>query len=109
MFQGFDRDGSGSIDGGEFTQALRQLGFNFSPGFVQVLSPSSEQLLTIPHQNILIKYDARSRRLNLDNFIMVLTQLKRLTDSFKRRDPEMRGQAFLAYEDFLGLSLGAHQ
>ena len=40
---------------------------------------------------------------------MVLTQLKRLTDSFKRRDPERRGQVFLAYEDFIGLSLGAHQ
>ena len=38
MFQGFDRDGSGSIDGNEFTEALRQLGFNFSPGFVQVFS-----------------------------------------------------------------------
>merc|ERR1719204_2597118 len=94
MFQGFDRDGSGSIDGGEFTEALRQLGFNFSPGFVQ---------------NVLVKYDARGRRLNLDHFIMVLTQLKRLTDSFKRRDPERRGQVFLAYEDFIGLSLGAHQ
>ena len=60
-------------------------------------------------QNILIKYDARSRRLNLDNFIMVLTQLRRLTESFKRRDVERRGQALLAYEDFLGLSIGAHQ
>ena len=36
MFQGFDRDGSGSIDGSEFGQALRQLGYNFSPTFVQV-------------------------------------------------------------------------
>merc|ERR1712223_218841 len=94
MFQGFDRDGSGSIDESEFGQALRQLGYNFSPTFVQ---------------NILIKYDARCRKLNLDNFIMVLTQLRRLTESFKRRDMERRGQAFLNYEDFLGLSMGCHQ
>ena len=47
MFQGFDRDGSGSIDGGEFTEALRQLGFNFSPGFVQVFSFSIKMSKTL--------------------------------------------------------------
>ena len=40
---------------------------------------------------------------------MVLTQLRRLTESFKRRDLERRGQAYLSYEDFLGLAIGAHQ
>ena len=40
---------------------------------------------------------------------MVLTQLRRLTESFKRRDVERRGQAVISYEDFVGLSIGCHQ
>ena len=40
---------------------------------------------------------------------MVLTQLRRLTESFKRRDVERRGQAMISYEDFVGLSIGCHQ
>merc|ERR1711872_347190 len=94
IFQGFDRDMSGSIDVNEFSQALQQLGYRFSQTFIQ---------------NILTKYDPRNRRLTLDNFIVVCFSLKRLTDSFKRRDREMRGQALIGYEDFVGLALGAHQ
>merc|ERR1712179_238794 len=94
IFQGFDRDRSGSIDTNEFSQALQQLGYRFSQTFVQ---------------NVLTKYDPKTRRLALDNFIVVCFSLKRLTDSFKRRDREMRGQALIGYEDFVGLALGAHQ
>ena len=47
MFQGFDRDGSGSIDGSEFGQALRQLGYNFSPTFVQVFYWKYLKYLTV--------------------------------------------------------------
>ena len=94
IFQGFDKDRSGSIDLNEFSQALQQMGYRFSQTF---------------SQNILTKYDPRTQRLTLDNFIVVCFSLKRLTDSFKRRDREMRGQAMIGYEDFVGLALGAHQ
>ena len=36
-------------------------------------------------------------------------QVKRLTDSFRTRDKEMKGQALLGYEDFVGLAIGAHR
>ena len=52
-------------------------------------------------QNILAKHDPRGRRLTLDTFILVVTQVKRLTDSFKARDRELRGQAVISYEDFI--------
>ena len=94
VFEGFDKDRSGSIDLNEFSQALQQMQYSFSQTFVQ---------------NILTKYDPKTRRLTLDNFIVVCFSLKRLTDSFKRRDREMRGQAMMGYEDFVGLALGAHQ
>ena len=68
------------------------MGYRFSPTFVQ---------------NLLSKYDPRTRRLTLDNFIVASVQIQRLTTSFRNRDREMRGQATLAYEDFVGLALGA--
>ena len=73
--------------------AFQQMGFRFSPTFVQ---------------NLLAKYDPKTRRLSLDNFIVACVQIQRLTTSFKTRDREMRGQATMAYEDFVGIALGAH-
>ena len=39
----------------------------------------------------------------------IRSQVKRLTDSFRTRDKEMKGQALLGYEDFVGLAIGAHR
>ena len=36
IFMGFDKDRSGSIEAGEFSGALAQMGFNLSPQLVQV-------------------------------------------------------------------------
>ena len=94
LFESIDRDRSGYIEHAELTQAFQQMGYRFTPTFIQ---------------NILAKYDSRTRRLTLDNFIVVCVQIKRLTDSFRTRDREMRGQAMLQYEDFIGLALGAHK
>lgn len=94
LFESIDRDRSGFIEESELGQALQQMGYRFSPNFVQ---------------NVLNKYDGRTRKLTLDNFIVVSVQIKRLTDSFRSRDREMRGQATMQYEDFIGLALGAHK
>jgi len=93
MFEAIDKDRSRFIEEGEFTQALTQMGYRFSPTFVQ---------------NLLLKYDQKTKRMTLDNFIVASVQIKRLTDSFRSRDREMRGSATLAYEDFIGLAMGAH-
>jgi len=93
LFEGIDRDRSGFIDTQEFSQALSQMGYRFSQTFVQ---------------NLLTKYDKRNPRMTLDNFIVASVQIKRLTDSFRSRDKEMRGSANLTYEDFMGLAMGAH-
>jgi len=94
LFEGVDRDRSGFIEQAEFSQALQQMGYRFTPTFVQ---------------NLLAKFDSRQRRLTLDNFIVASVNIKRLTDSFRTRDREMRGQATLQYEDFIGLAMGAHK
>merc|ERR1711981_713171 len=93
-FQGYDKDKSGTIEQSELTQAFQQMGYRFTPTFVQ---------------NLLAKYDARTRKLTLDNFIVVCVNIKRLTDSFRARDRDMRGEASMQYEDFIGLAMGAHK
>lgn len=94
VFEGYDTDKSGSIEQAELMQAFQQMGYRFSPVFVQ---------------NLLARYDARTRRLTLDNFIVASVQIKRLTDGFRTRDHAMQGQATLQYEDFVGLAMGVHQ
>jgi len=94
MFEGLDRDRSGRLEEGEVNQAFQQMGYRFTQTFVQ---------------NLLTKYDPRGRKLTLDHFIVASVQIKRLTDSFRSRDREMRGQATLGYEDFIGLAMGAHK
>jgi len=94
VFESYDSDRSGRIEQGELTTAFQQMGYRFTPTFVQ---------------NILSKYDARNRRMTLDNFIVCCVQIKRLTDSFRVRDREMKGTASLQYEDFIGLAMGAHK
>jgi len=94
LFERIDRDRSGFIEEPELRQALEQMGYRFSTTFIS---------------NLLAKYDPRGRRLTLDNFIVSNVQIKRLTDSFRSRDKEMRGSATLAYEDFIGIAMGAHK
>ena len=48
--------------------AFQQMGYRFTPTFVQ---------------NLLAKYDSRTRRLTLDNFIVACVQIKRLTGNIK--------------------------
>merc|ERR1719219_749124 len=44
MFEGYDKDRTGVIDQGEFTQALQQMGYRFSPTFIQNLLVVSVQV-----------------------------------------------------------------
>merc|ERR1719153_1288476 len=90
MFEGFDRDRRGVLDEREFSQALQQMGYRFSPTFVQ---------------NLLSKLSPRERQLTLDNFIVVCVQIRRLTDSFRSRDSQMAGTVSFMYEDFIGLAM----
>ena len=61
----------------DMISAFAQMGYRFSPTFTQ---------------NLLNKYDPKTKRLTLDNFIVSCVQIKRLTDSFRTRDQEMKGE-----------------
>ena len=93
-FESVDRDRNGYVEFNELNQLLQHMGYRFTPTFVQ---------------NLLVKYDHRTRKLTLDNFILACFHIKRLTDGFRVRDRAMQGQITIQYEDFVGLSMGVHQ
>jgi len=93
-FQGFDTDRSGSIEQAELTKAFQQMGYRFTPMFVEKLCS---------------KYGMRTKKISLDNFIVINIQIKRLSDGFRTRDTMKNGQATMQYEDFVGLAMGVHQ
>ena len=53
-----------------FCIAFQQMGYRFTPTFVQ---------------NLLAKYDSRTRKLTLDNFIVACVQIKRLTGKLQKQ------------------------
>ena len=48
VFRHFDRDNSGSIDGGELSEALRQFGYNLSPQLLVLLERKYGACISLP-------------------------------------------------------------
>ncbi|KAB7496692.1 Peflin [Armadillidium nasatum] len=90
VYKRFDQDKSGTIDERELEVALQQMGYRLSPQFVSYL---------------VNKFDRKTRKVSLDNFIVANVQLHRLTDAFKKKDVEMKGLATFGYEEFVTLAL----
>ena len=112
MFENYDREKQGTLSQEDLNQALQSMGYRYI-AFILLAHWEQEQFLFrfSPQfvQNLLSKYSPRQRRLTLDNFIILSTQIKRLTDSFRTRDTAQNGTATLQYEDFVGLALGSHK
>lgn len=87
IFDQYDRDRSGHIDGQELHTALTQMGYRLSPQFCQM---------------VVMRYDLQARRhITLDNFIQACVLLKSVTDTFRQKDVQGTGQIHLNYEEFL--------
>ena len=93
IFEGYDKDESRTIEHSELCDAFLQMGYGLSSNFVQ---------------DLLVKYSPRTKKLTLDNFIVMCVQLKRVSDGFRSRDQSSHGKATLRYEDFVGLAMGLH-
>ena len=92
MVDMFDRDKSGQINVQKFAESIDR----DRSGFIE-------------HAELTQAFQQMGYRFTLDNFIVVCVNIKRLTDTFRSRDREMRGQAVMQYKDFIGLALGAHK
>lgn len=92
VFKTYDRDSSGHIDETELQQALVQMGFRFSPEFIQFLVKKNDP------QN--------QKEISVDQFIVLCVQIQRFTEAFRQRDTQQSGIISIGFEDFLTVALG---
>jgi len=96
VFKHFDRDHSGSIDGGELREALANFGYNLSP-----------QLLVL----LQCKYDAKANHaatrgaaapgISFDRFVRACVVVKQLSESFGKLDADRDGWIQINYDQFM--------
>lgn len=90
-FKAYDRDQSGAIEEAELSQALTQMGFRFSPQFVQFL--------------IAVNDPTNKREISVDQFIVLCVKVQRFTDAFRQKDTQQQGVITVGFEEFLGIAL----
>ncbi|XP_058835844.1 peflin [Topomyia yanbarensis] len=90
-FKTYDRDASGHIEEGELAQALSQMGFRFSPQFIQFLIAKNDPV--------------QRKEISVDQFIVTCVQIQRFTEAFRARDSEQKGVITIGFEDFLNIAL----
>ncbi|KAI0740831.1 hypothetical protein C8Q76DRAFT_765448 [Earliella scabrosa] len=93
VYRHFDRDNSGSIDGNELQDALRQFGYNLSP-----------QLLRLVES----KYGSGPRAghgpppgITFDRFVRACVVIKQITETFQKLDTDRDGWVQINYEQFM--------
>jgi len=100
VFKHFDRDRSGSIDGGELRDALAQFGYNLSPPLLDLVQR---------------KYDVKASQIALrggpppgisfDRFVRACVVVKQLSESFARLDTDRDGWIQINYDQFMNTVL----
>ncbi|KAJ7151879.1 hypothetical protein C8R43DRAFT_886613, partial [Mycena crocata] len=83
VFKHFDRDNSGSIEGEELANALRQFGYNLNP-----------ELLMLVQR----KYGAG---ISFDRFVRACVVVKQLSEAFGALDTDRDGWIQISYEQFM--------
>ncbi|XP_053626040.1 peflin isoform X2 [Plodia interpunctella] len=90
VFKTYDVDQSGHIDEQELSKALSQMGFRFSPDFINFLSKRS---------------NPNDGKISVDQFIVLCVQIQRFTEAFRMRDTQQNGTVTIGFEDFLNIAL----
>ncbi|CAK1582043.1 unnamed protein product [Parnassius mnemosyne] len=90
VFKTYDVDQSGQIDEQELSKALNQMGFRFSPEFINFLAKRS---------------DSKEGKISVDSFIVLCVQIQRFTEAFRKRDTQQNGTVTIGFEDFLNVAL----
>ncbi|KAJ6547070.1 hypothetical protein B0H19DRAFT_1211755 [Mycena capillaripes] len=99
VFRHFDRDGSGSIEGQELAQAMKNFGYNLSPNLLTLIErkyASAPSTAYGPPPGI-----------TFDRFLRCCVVVKTLTESFQRADTDRDGWVQLSYEQFMTMTLSA--
>ncbi|XP_072943478.1 peflin isoform X1 [Epargyreus clarus] len=90
VFKTYDTDQSGHIDEQELSKAFTQMGFRFTPEFINFLTKRA---------------DPQEGKVSVDTFIVLCVQIQRFTEAFRLRDTQQNGTVTIAFEDFLNIAL----
>ncbi|KAH8110544.1 EF-hand, partial [Phellopilus nigrolimitatus] len=99
VFRRFDQDRSGSIDGRELDNALKQFGYNLSPDLMRLLLAKYESVTRHAH--------GPPPGVTFDRFLRACVAIKQLTESFQRLDTQRSGWIQLNYDTFMHTVLSA--
>lgn len=75
-----------------FLLALTQMGFRFSPEFINFLVKKNDP------QN--------QKEVSVDQFMVLCVQIQRFTEAFRHRDTQQNGTITIGFEDFLTIAIG---
>ncbi|KAI5117977.1 hypothetical protein M0805_004910 [Coniferiporia weirii] len=104
VFRHFDRDRSGSIDGGELEEALRQFGYNLSPQLMRLLLAKYDISASEPTTT---RGAGPPPAITFDRFVRACVVIRQLTESFQRLDTQRSGWIQINYDTFMQTVLSA--
>ncbi|KAJ7189224.1 hypothetical protein C8R46DRAFT_1157817 [Mycena filopes] len=103
VFKHFDRDRSGSIDGGELRDALAQFGYNLSPHLLVLV----QRKYDVKASTVAAPAAAHGRApagppgITFDRFVRACVVVKQLSEAFGRLDTDRDGWIQIGYEGFM--------
>ncbi|EPQ58394.1 EF-hand [Gloeophyllum trabeum ATCC 11539] len=99
VFRHFDRDGSGTIEGHELSEALRSFGYNLSPRLLQLVETKYAAGPTSGY--------APPPGISFDRFVRACVVVKSLTEAFQQLDTDRDGWVQVSYQQFMEMFLRA--
>ncbi|TFK22646.1 EF-hand [Coprinopsis marcescibilis] len=101
VFKHFDRDRSGSIDGGELRDALAQFGYNLSPPLLDLLQKKYDAKTTGNKANQAAVRAGPAPGISFDRFVRACVVVKQLSESFGKLDTDRDGWIQINYDQFM--------
>ncbi|EGO00558.1 hypothetical protein SERLA73DRAFT_178396 [Serpula lacrymans var. lacrymans S7.3] len=96
VFKHFDRDLSGSIDGQELHEALRQFGYDLSPHLLNLV----QRKYDVKASTMVIR-GGPPPGISFDRFVRACVVIKQLSERFRRMDTDRDGWIQLNYDQFM--------
>lgn len=92
VFNNYDKDKTNFIDSEVLNTALTEMGFRFSPQFIQLMMKCCS-------------HSDDCKKIDREQFIIMCIKLQRFTDQFRERDNDRNGVVTIDFEDFIKITL----
>ncbi|KAI0752827.1 hypothetical protein C8Q80DRAFT_1148496 [Daedaleopsis nitida] len=94
VYRHFDRDNSGTIEGSELQEALRQFGYNLSPQLLRLVEAKYGSGPRAGH-------GAPPPGITFDRFVRACVVIKQISETFQKLDTDRDGWVQINYDQFM--------